>query len=195
MKCGKKFLIDCEDYEKFCYLRWCDRYIKWQVRWNRTSQNYYVIHAFTHKLPSGSSQCTIVQLGRVIMGLGRGDPRRVDHINGDPLDNRKVNLRICTHAENMHNQRLPKNNTSGLKGASWDGKHWVAQIGFGGKVRKLGKFSTPEEAHAAYCKAAVELHGEFANFGKEPSSVRAALESSKAANQAAEIICCKPMES
>lgn len=174
VKHGRKFLIDREDFAKHCQ-------VAWRTRWNENSQNYYVVRSFLEKMPNGRWRCTSLQLGRVILGLERGDPRRVDHINGDPLDNRRINLRICTHTENMQNQRLPKNNTSGFKGVSaWKGR-WMAQIMARGKHRVLGMFSTPEEAHVAYCEAAKALHGEFANFGDEPSSVRAALELGRAA--------------
>ena len=126
VKHGRKFLIDREDFAKHCQ-------VAWRTRWNENSQNYYVVRSFLEKMPNGRWRCTSLQLGRVILGLERGDPRRVDHINGDPLDNRQINLRICTHTENMQNQRLPKNNTSGFKGVSaWKGR-WMAQIMARGK--------------------------------------------------------------
>jgi hypothetical protein len=62
---------------------------------------------------------------------------------------------------------MRRNNTSGLKGAylAKDGKRWRSQINIDGKMRSLGHFSTPEEAHKAYCEAAAKLHGEFFNKG------------------------------
>lgn len=87
----------------------------------------------------------------------------VDHINGDPSDNRCSNLRLCTHAENMRNSKVSKNNKSGLKGVSIDKQgFWVAHICFN-RVRKyLGRHETAELAHKAYMDAARELHGKFA---------------------------------
>ena len=90
----------------------------------------------------------------------------IDHINGNPGDNRLANLREATHAENLQNTKLQRTNTSGFKGAHWntrDGK-WYAQITADGRWRFLGYFSTPEAAHPAYCAAAREHHGEFARF-------------------------------
>jgi hypothetical protein len=92
---------------------------------------------------------------------------QVDHINGNGLDNRKANLRLATVAENSQNARRRKDNASGFKGVYWDKywKRWKAQIRYDGKCKRLGTFSTPEEAHEAYCRAAQDFHGQFANTG------------------------------
>lgn len=108
-----------------------------------------------------------VKMHRVIMGLGADDPRDVDHINGNTLDNRRENLRVCTHAENMRNQRPYQKSKSGLKGVyRYKGRTWTAQIQVAGKKKNLGYFDTPEQAHAAYINAAKSLHGAFANTGE-----------------------------
>ena len=87
----------------------------------------------------------------------------VDHINGNGLDNRHCNLRWATHAQNLQNRKIHKNNTSGFKGVYWRAreKKWIARIRANGKTRDLGYFSTPQAAHEAYCRASAEFHGEF----------------------------------
>lgn len=92
---------------------------------------------------------------------------QIDHINGRRDDNRLCNLRLATWSENNRNAKRRSDNTSGVKGVSFDKARdrWLARIKTDGYDRYLGRFDTPEEAHAAYCKAAAELHGEFANFG------------------------------
>ncbi len=95
---------------------------------------------------------------------GRWPENQIDHINGDKTDNRIANLREATHAENLQNSRRPSRNTSGFKGVCFDrsrGK-WMARIHADGRDRMLGRFDTPEEAHAAYRAAAEKHHGEFA---------------------------------
>lgn len=91
------------------------------------------------------------------------DAKMIDHINGDKLDNRKQNLRICTHQQNMQNSR-PRKGTSPYKGVSWHNtrKEWRAQIYHNGKKMHLGSFATDVEAARAYNKKARELFGEFA---------------------------------
>ena len=91
---------------------------------------------------------------------------QIDHINGNPDDNRLCNLRDSSQAENTCNRGKSSNNTSGYKGVTWHkkAKKWLAQIGANGQHYYLGLFDTAEEAHAAYCEAAVRLHGEFARF-------------------------------
>ena len=92
---------------------------------------------------------------------------QIDHINMFKNDNRISNLREATRSENFANRRTYANSVSGLKGASWKksrGK-WQADITINGKSKYLGLFTTKQEAHAAYCKAADEHHKEFANYG------------------------------
>ncbi len=95
---------------------------------------------------------------------GREPAGCIDHINGDPSDNRFANLRESTLNGNAHNAKKRKDNTSGFKGVSWHkgvGK-WTARIMVNNKHLNLGVFATPEAAYQAYCKAANDLHGEFA---------------------------------
>lgn len=100
-------------------------------------------------------------LHRVILGAAAGTI--VDHINGNPLDNRRENLRLCSHAENMRNRKVHKNNKLGVKGVHQRrGKNgFCAEIRINGRKLRLGTYMTPEEAHQAYAKASRELHGAF----------------------------------
>ena len=113
------------------------------------------------KLPRRSPKRGL-SLHRLIMG----DPPGVfvDHIDGDGLNCRRANLRLATKSENNRNRRLGKNSASGLKGVSWESGRsmWMASIRVDRKQRFLGRFDNPSDAHAAYCAAAKELHGEFA---------------------------------
>lgn len=100
-------------------------------------------------------------LHRIIVGAKKG--QMVDHRDGNGLNNTRENLRTATHAQNMQNRKIHTNNNSGIKGVYWEPERnkWVAQIGYEGKQRKLGRFQTAEQAHSAYLIAAAELHGEF----------------------------------
>ena len=90
-------------------------------------------------------------------------PLVIDHINGNPSDNRIANLRECSVRENCLNKRARKDSASGIKGVYLcpHGK-WKAVITVDKNSRYLGYFDTAEEARRAYDEAAVELHGEFA---------------------------------
>ena len=100
--------------------------------------------------------------------MGASTDEIVDHENRDTLDCRKSNLRVASSQQNCANASLRKDNLSGLKGVSQRGKRWFAQISIKGRTRGIGTFDTPEAAHAAYCVAARELHGEFAYTGPSP---------------------------
>lgn len=96
--------------------------------------------------------------------FGSQPPDELDHINGNPSDNRIANLRPATRSQNNQNTRRRCDNKSGFKGVSWitaRGK-WRAEIKADGRVLHLGYFQTREEAHAAYMTAAEKFFGEFA---------------------------------
>mgnify|MGYP002682441619 CR=1 FL=1 len=83
----------------------------------------------------------------------------IDHIDGDQTNNRFANLRECSGAENKQNmRRARRGNKSGFLGVSRHQGQWQARIHMGGKVKRLGLFKTPEEAHLAYVAAKRQLH-------------------------------------
>lgn len=101
------------------------------------------------------------RLSRFIMFDDLKDNRclTVDHINGDPLDNRRCNLRVCSQAQNTRNRRMKR---LGYKGVSNRKGRYYAGIRYNGKDHHLGVYDTPEKAALAYNKAAVALFGEYA---------------------------------
>jgi hypothetical protein len=94
---------------------------------------------------------------------GRIEGKEVDHIDGNGLNNRRSNLRHATHAENMRNQRVRADNTSGSAGVHFHkrDKKWVAYINCDGSRRNLGHHKCRTSALVAYAKASKLLHGEF----------------------------------
>lgn len=90
----------------------------------------------------------------------------IDHINGDTSDNRLVNLREATNAENMWNQGKPITNSSGYKGVTWnrDRRKWMAQIGFNKHHKYLGLFDCRKAAYAVYIDAVAKYHGEYGRY-------------------------------
>ncbi len=105
---------------------------------------------------------------RIVWALHYGIPpaEQIDHINGNPADNRISNLRVVSNVENCRNQRAPRNNTSGHVGVHFRKKdaRWYAYISARGRI-SLGDFQTFEEAVAARKAAEIE-HGFHANHGR-----------------------------
>lgn len=102
---------------------------------------------------------------RAILGLSRGDAWQVDHINGNPLDNRCENLRITTLAQNGQNKRAKRGSTSRFRGVlktSRQPDRWYAVVKIAGQKQKwLGHYPTEEEA-AAVAAAYRAEHMSFA---------------------------------
>jgi len=89
----------------------------------------------------------------------------VDHIDNDKLNNHSSNLRWATHQENQRNVPLQSNNTSGIKGVTWDpiNKNWRARIMIDRITINLGSYNTIEEAILARQTKANQAFGIFTN--------------------------------
>ena len=103
-------------------------------------------------------------LSRIIMGEPEG--LEIDHINLNPLDNRRENLRIATTQQNCKNKNKYSTNTSGFKGVSFNKQKqkFEARISIDGKKKFLGYFATAVGAHEEYKRAAIQHNGEFARY-------------------------------
>ena len=99
---------------------------------------------------------------------------QIDHRNKNKLDNRRSNLRICTHAENQWNRGPTKANKIGVKGITVDKRRkrkFRARISANKKTYSLGSFAKAEEAGRAYKQAVKKHHGEFSRL-KNPEKKR-----------------------
>lgn len=154
-------IVDDDDYEKVAAF-------KWRCHVNRVGRVHRRYAVRTVYL--GGRNSTLL-LHRVL--LSPSPEMHVDHINGDGLDNRRANLRICTCSENLRNQR-PRGR-SGFKGVTWRGPNWAASLVIAGKHTHLGMFATAEEAARAFDRAAVANLGPFArlNFPDESAAQKA----------------------
>ena len=154
---GERFaLIDPEDFE------WAMQY-NWALNHGRSNKRYVV-----RANPSGIKPKT-PSLHRDLMNPPVG--MQVDHINGNPLDNRKTNLRICTRHQNVMNNSKRSGTHSIYKGVGFNKSSkrnpWTAHIRFNNITTHLGVFPTQELAAARYDQEATKVFGAFAklNFG------------------------------
>lgn len=169
---GQVALVDDEDYEKVSRWRWCavDTDTKHGTQW-------YAQRHFRDKSRRdeyGRARSAVILMHRAILGVPKG--RHVDHINGDGLDNRRANLRVCTAQQNLWNQRWAARPDKPYKGVRRDGtkRHpgWIAVVTRDRRRIRLGWFKSAEAAARAYDAMAALLFGEFAclNFpAQEPS--------------------------
>lgn len=132
-------LVDDADYERLAQFRWEHRRDGQAGSVNRLQ--YF----------SDGSQREIV-LAREVFGLDADDPRLVDHVDRDPLNNQRSNLRaVPGHAENMQNKGSYAGTSSSYRGVSWHRGQckWVARCRLGGRLHWLGSFDDELEAARA----------------------------------------------
>lgn len=147
---GKVALVDDEDYARLAAHKW------------QAKRSYY--SGSTLWYAQRTVQSRIVWMHREILGLTPGDRMETDHRNGDGLDNRRGNLRVATHSQNLANAKPRQGSRSGIRGVyrdKWD-KKWRAQIAVDRRCIPLGHFATKEEAAEAYRRAAEHHFGDFA---------------------------------
>lgn len=156
-------------------LTWRKRKRKWfsshdaMIHWNGRWAGKPALDATDGRYKVGSILCTRLVAHRVIWALHSGSwpSLQIDHINGNGLDNRILNLREVDASGNMRNAKRRRNNVSGVAGVSFHNKrqHWTAAIGHHGKTIFLGQFQTKEEAIAAR-RAAEPIYGYHPNHGR-----------------------------
>ena len=102
-----------------------------------------------------------IRLHRLVMDYS--DNKVVDHINRNPLDNRKENLRVCTQQQNSMNRTTQSNNTSGTVGVYWakSRNRWCAQIMLNKKNIFLGYYEDMNDAIQARKQAEIDYFGEY----------------------------------
>jgi len=137
-------IIDDGDYKLISEYKW------------HANINDYKTYAYAYN----PGTPTTIYMHRLIMDATNG--QMIDHINGNGLDNRKENLRLCTNSQNQANRGANKNSQSGLKGLRFRYGKWQARIKFNRKEIHLGAFSSKTEAAKAYEEKAVEFFGEYA---------------------------------
>lgn len=134
------------------------------MNWRISKKGYVTTTQYLGKI-DGKYKTTGIYLHRLI--AIPPFKMQVDHINGNKLDNRKQNLRICTNQQNNRNINAHKDSTSKYKGVSWDktNKKWLVQITDQyGKNRHIGRFVDEIEAANAYNEYAKIYHKEFAKL-------------------------------
>ncbi len=142
-------IIDSQDSQKISKHRW-------YLRKKKTVS--YAITSIRHGNKSRKTG-----MHNLILIAGNG--LEIDHIDGNGLNNRRSNLRVCTRSQNLMNMRKSKG-SSKYKGVHWrkDSKKWRAYIMLNYKQTHLGFFNDETEAAKAYNDKAKELFGRFANL-------------------------------
>jgi hypothetical protein len=149
---GYVALVDNDDYDRLIAMG------KWYYNkgYAERKRSYTV---------NGKRVYVLMSMHRIIANTPKG--MSTDHIDGNPLNNQKLNLRICSHGENMQNCKVVrKNNTSGFRGVKWHsiGKKWDVSIHLKGEKIYLGLYADKIEAAKVYNKAAIKYYGEFARL-------------------------------
>lgn len=154
---GKVALVDDKDFDRLNRAKWNE--------YKNASGIHYARRALGGPPPRHTEY-----MHRVVLNAPAG--MEVDHINGNGLDNRRANLRLCTHAENGKNKGKSRNSTSKYLGVSWrnDRQCWRAQICSKGRKTSFGSFQDEKEAAKCRDAHALAIFGKFARLNFPLSS-------------------------
>ena len=158
---GKSAIVDASDYDWINQWKWCA---------DKSKNIWYSHRTIYNKEIIGKGRFVKVRMHRLIIGAAKGEI--VDHINGNGIDNRRENLQICSHSDNIQKGHH-RPNQYGYLGVSYSEdctiRHWKARISNNGKRYELGHFLTSKDAAKAYDEEATRIHGATAklNFPKE----------------------------
>ena len=139
---NSRFYFDIEDFDLIKDYSWNEHILQ---------NGYHALEAWS------SEQKSIVRMSWIICGKG------YDHINHNPLDNRKENLRTATQVQNIYNRGKQRTNKSGVIGVYWmkDRNKWRAQLRKYGKIVMSAQFDSFDEAVAERLKAEQKYFGAF----------------------------------
>lgn len=143
---GQQTIVDDEDYTFLMQWKW------------------YCHQGYARRTEGGGRKARQIHMHRII--LKAPENMEVDHIDGDKLNNQKVNLRLVSHASNTQNARPRKDGRSPFKGVIWHSQSnkWRPRITVNHRRIHLGYFTDEIEAAKAYDHAARKYHGEFARL-------------------------------
>jgi len=157
---GKVAIVDDDDYE------WLSQW-KWYAY--KGALSWYAARNVQRE--RGTQRQIRITMHRQILGLKQDDGKETDHINNKGVDNRRANIRICTHQQNSSNKKkrswhkgtLP---TSQYKGVCWSksNQKWHSQLVINGKHAHLGFYNDEIEAAKAYNDEAIRRFDNFAQI-------------------------------
>lgn len=148
---GLEAQVDDDDYEYLSQWKWAADNNNYPVRSERRSE-------------TGRKHRKLIRMYRVI--LNAPDNMQVDHIDVNPLNNQKSNIRLATRSENMRNRKTSKSCKSGFKGVWWNPKRqrWIAYIKYNNRSVVLGRYNNKLQAAHRYNREATKLFGEYARL-------------------------------
>lgn len=157
---GKVAVVDDADFEFLSQFKWYAM---------RNGQTFYAMKALWEDRKRRHTA-----MHRLLLQVP--DDIEVDHVDGDGMNNTRINLRPCTRSQNVHNKKKMSGATSRYKGVYWNkrDKRWVAHIRGEGKLLHLGYFISEREAALAYNWAATKYFGEFARLNQLGNEVERA---------------------
>ena len=149
---GYTVFLDDDDLDKFKDYNW---YVRKPV-----VEGSNILYVYGDRIVD--KKRSRVAMHRYIMGCIRGDKTTVDHINHNTLDNRKSNLRVCTHQENNYNSQGHRDSHSKHKGIRKHGSKWEVRLSVNKEHKFIGLTKTLDNAIRLHDLASILYHGEYA---------------------------------
>jgi len=147
---GLKTKVSPEDYPYLSQFKWCAL---------RRHKGFSAARGVFNKK---TKKVKTILMHRQIMNFPKG--MQIDHINLDPLDNNRKNLRVCTNKDNCRNKLVRSDSVSKIKGIRKRHGRWAAAIFYNNRQKWLGTFDKKADAIITYNNAAIKYFGEFARI-------------------------------
>lgn len=154
-------IVDTDDYDRLSVFKWC-----------ALCSGSGPIYAARKITVAPKTRKAILMHREIITAAPH---QKIDHINGNSLDNRKANLRIATDQQNQRGFSTPRKGKSSIyRGVHFRkrSRSWIAQISVDKRVIHIGCFATEVDAAAAYNTYAIKHFGDFAQLNALPCVCR-----------------------
>jgi len=150
-------IVDIEDFNLLYNLTY-----SWHLFYNKSNREYYAKSTMYLGSVNGKGKYKVYFVHQYLFNKNKENELTIDHVDHNPLNNRRENIRFITNENNLKNRgKLNNNNKSGYRNVSWNKSinKWIVQLQINRKNTVLGEFDFEElDKAGAFAKEMRELY-------------------------------------